>query len=172
MILVDCDGVLSNLIGSVLALAREQAQIYMLEDEVLDYDYGKATGWNRWDVAVETATLHREFVYRMQPYHGAKRFLEALEARYGKANVLVCTKPWPGLPDWINQRSAWLRDCMGVETDRQIHCSRKDLVSGFLIDDSAENLECRDDGFCIARPWNQNCAVQRGDYAACLKALR
>lgn len=166
--LIDCDGVLSDLIGSVLRLAHEKAGIFLTEADITDYDYGSALGWPRWGVEVERAVREREFVYRMRPYSGVTVFLRELEHLVGAENVYVCTKPWDGLPEWLAQRSAWLRDVVGVPTRRQIHCSNKDLVEGFLVDDSPENLRTRDprDVWCVARPWNTELAgvVPRGTF--------
>lgn len=163
-ILVDCDGVLSNLIGSVCQLAAERAGIYTREDEVTEYDYGRALRWHRWEVEVEQAVLHREFVYRMRPYPGAFMALRRLEAAVGEENVFVCTKPWKKLPEWMAQRSAWLQDFAGVPTRRQIFISEKRLVAGFLIDDDPRNLAGRsfNDAFCVARPWNTEAPFTRG----------
>lgn len=164
IILVDCDGVLSNLIHSVCALAHEKAGIFAKEEDVSDYDYGKALGWNRWEWAVEAAVKNNDFVYRMRPYSGATIFLRELERKAGKQNVFVCTKPWEGLPEWLAQRSAWLRDVMGVETKRQIHCSKKDLVEGLLVDDDPRNLAGRQfhEAYCVERPWNVGAPFTRG----------
>lgn len=166
-ILVDCDGVLSNLIHSVIELAHTKAGIFSREEDVTNYDYGGALGWPRWEHAVEEATKNREFVYRMRPYSGATVLLRSLEARVGVDNVYVCTKPWEGLPEWLAQRSAWLRDVMGVPTKRQIHISNKDIIPGFLIDDGPRNLAGRgyNDCFCVARPWNVGCPRERGTFA-------
>jgi 5'(3')-deoxyribonucleotidase len=165
-ILVDCDGVLSNLIGSVLTLAHERAGIFKTEADITHYDYGKALEWPRWGVEVEQAVLHREFVYRMRPYSGAFLFLRNLENAVGKENVFVCTKPWKGLPEWIAQRSAWLIDFAGVPTERQIHISNKNLVPGLLIDDDPSNLAGRSfhDAYCVARPWNVGAPFTRGSF--------
>jgi hypothetical protein len=170
-ILVDCDGVLADLIGSVLRLAHERAGIYKTEDQITHYDYGHALEWPRWWVEVETAVREREFVYRMRPYAGAIKLLRELESHAGKENVFVCTKPWGGLPDWLAQRSAWLIDVAGVPTERQIHISSKRLVPGFLIDDDPSNLVDRGfhDSFCIARPWNTRAPFTRGTLADAVK---
>jgi 5'(3')-deoxyribonucleotidase len=165
-VLVDCDGVLANLIGSVLTLAHEKAGIYKTEAEITHYEYGKALDWPRWWVEVEKATREREFVYRMRPYSGAFLFLRNLENAVGKENVFVCTKAWKGLPDWMAQRSAWLMDFAGVPTERQIFCSKKSLIPGFLIDDDPENLQGRpfNDAYCVARPWNVGAPFERGSF--------
>lgn len=166
IVLVDCDGVLSNLIHSVCQLAHEKAGIFMREEDVTNYDYGVALGWPRWEVAVEEAVKHREFVYRMRPYSGVTVFLRDLERRVGAKNVYVCTKPWHNLPEWMAQRSAWLRDVVGVPTNRQIFTSNKDVVEGFLIDDDPRNLAGRShsDAFCVARPWNVGAPFYRGTF--------
>lgn len=174
IVLVDCDGVLSNLIHSVIQLAHEKAGIFVREEDVTDYDYGRGIGWPSWGHAVEEATKRREFVYRMRPYSGVTVLLRGLEAAVGAENVYVCTKPWEGLPEWMAQRSAWLRDVVGVPTRRQIFTSNKQLVDGFLIDDDPRNLTGRGfhEGFLIARPWNtQGLIHQRGTFAEAVARL-
>lgn len=166
IVLVDCDGVLSNLIHSVVALAHEKAGIFVREEDVTNYDYGKAIGWPNWGYAVEEAVKRREFVYRMRPYSGSTIFLRDLERKAGKSNVYVCTKPWDGLPEWMAQRSAWLRDVMGVPTSRQIFTTNKDLVEGLLVDDDPRNLKNREfhEAFLVSRPWNVGAPFEHGTF--------
>ncbi len=173
-ILVDCDGVLSDLIGSVLMLARERAGIYKTEADIVHYDYGKALEWPRWWVEVENAVRDREFVYRMHPYPGSFKALRELEAKVGRENVFVCTKAWKGLPEWMAQRSAWLQDFAGVPTERQIFCSDKALIPGLLIDDDPENMKGRDfhSAYCVERPWNVGAPFTRGTFEALVASLQ
>lgn len=174
-VLVDCDGVLSNLIKSVIELAHTKAGIFMREEDITNYDYGVGLGWPRWGFEVEQATKHREFVYRMRPYSGVTVLLRDLERRVGVENVYVCTKPWDGLPEWMAQRSAWLRDVVGVPTRRQIFTSNKELVPGFLIDDDPRNFVGRDprDSFLVARPWNEGGhGIQRGTFREAVELFK
>lgn len=156
-ILVDCDGVLSNMTRSVLQLAAEHGYLDKLEEDIADWSYASSIGWPSVNAAITNATLTREFVYRMRPYPGAFMALRRLEAAFGKENVLVCTSPWPEAPgEWAAQRYAWLRYFASVESKRVIMCSAKHLVPGFLIDDHPKQLEGRpfENAFLVARPHN------------------
>ncbi len=183
-ILVDCDGVLSDMTGAVLTLARRQG-IYATPEDVTSWDYGEAIGWKDWRCFVDKAVAEDEFCYWMQAYDGAFPFLRRLEGMCGVENVLICTSPWTGKegPAWVEQRLCWLRDVMHVGPKRIITCSRKELVTGFLIDDSPDHLAERrygdnhwcpwagSEGFCVARPYNTEYTGQRGSYNDCLKQL-
>jgi 5'(3')-deoxyribonucleotidase len=177
-ILVDCDGVLSDMTGAVLEAAARDASIYAKHEDVTCWDYGEALGWKDWRCDVDRAIRERELVYRMKPIKHALEFLHLLEDLHGPENVYVCTAPWDGrgTGQWLAQRSAWLRDFMQVSVKRQIHCDAKELVEGWLIDDKAENLRARtykvgQPGFLIDRPWNQGQDVgsQRGTFSDCLR---
>lgn len=162
-ILVDCDGVISNMTRSVLQLAHERSEaLDTTEEDVTNWDYAVSLGWEGVTAAIEQAIREREFVYRMHPYPGAFMALRRLELVYGKENVLVCTSPWNA--EWASQRYAWLQDFAGIERKRVIMCSRKELIAGFLIDDHVENLKGRPfhDAFLVARPHNVGGPFTRG----------
>lgn len=162
-ILIDCDGVITNMTRSVLQLAHDRSEaLDKGPEDVTNWDYGISLGWRDVDAAINEAILHREFVYRMHPYPGAFLALRRLELVYGKENVLVCTSPWNA--EWASQRYAWLQDFAGVPKERVIMCLRKELIAGFLVDDHVENLKGRPfhDAFLIARPHNVGGPFIRG----------
>lgn len=161
-ILVDCDGVIADMTQSVLQLAREVNIFDKGPEDITDWDYRVSLGWPGVNEAITRAVLHREFVYRMHPYSGAFMALRRLEATFGKENVLVCTSPW--CAEWAAQRYAWLADFAGVDEGRVIMCRQKHRIPGFLIDDSAKNLEGRPfhDAWLVARPHNVGAPFTRG----------
>lgn len=153
-ILVDCDGVLSDMTGSVLQLAREKAQVFDKgPEDVTDWDYGVALGWPGANQAITDAVRYREFVYRMKPYVGAFTALRELEAAFGASNVIVCTAPWGA--EWAAQRYAWLEEFAKVPMHRVIMTVRKDLTAGFLVDDYPENFVGRARGWLVTQPHNE-----------------
>lgn len=174
-ILVDCDGVLSNMTRAVLQLAAENGYLDTLEEDVVHWDYAQSIGWQGVNAAITCATLTREFVYRMPAYVGAFGALRQLEDAFGKDNVLVCTLPWWGAPgEWAAQRYAWLADFAGVDSRRVIMTPRKSQVAGYLIDDYSGNLEGRPvaDAFLVARPHNaQETRFERGTFEQAVERL-
>lgn len=171
MILVDCDGVLSDMTRSVLQLAHERSEaLDKGPEDVTDWDY-HCLGWPGYRAAIDEAIIRREFVYRMHPYPGAFDSLRRLEAYHGKENVMVCTAPWCG--EWAAQRYAWLKDFAGVSKERVVMTCRKDLVAGLLIDDHTENLKGRSfhDAFLVARPYNVGAPFTRGTLAEAVEML-
>jgi 5'(3')-deoxyribonucleotidase len=169
-ILVDCDGVLSDFSGACLDLAAEKFNVYAVEADITQWDIAKAIGCPGLYPEVSRRVIENEFCYRLRPHVGGLDFLRELETLVGKENVLVCTSPWNA--EWMSQRAAWLEDVARVPLARQIQCSRKDLVSGYLVDDRASTISERGSGFCIARPWNVDVRGARGDYRACLATVR
>ncbi len=161
-ILVDCDGVISNMTRSVLLLAADHGIYDKTEADVTNWEYDISLGWKGVNDVITRAIRDREFVYRMHPYPGAFMALRRLEAEYGADNVIVCTSPWNA--EWASQRYAWLEDFAGVKRKRVIMCSKKHLISGFLIDDHVENLKGRPfhDAYLIARPHNVGGPFTRG----------
>lgn len=151
-ILVDCDGVLSDMTRAVLELARTKANIFRQPEDIVEWDFSKALGWPACSYAITEAVEKREFCFRMKPYEGALGFLRVLETHYGPENVLVCTSPWN--PSWAAQRYAWL-ERYGVDKSRVIMTTEKHRIPGLLVDDGPPNLARHPDAVvCIERPWN------------------
>jgi hypothetical protein len=170
-ILVDCDGVLSDFMEVCLRIARETFGREHTEAEITQWDTEKALNLPGLFAEIERQINHG-LCRNMQPLDGAREFLDALESRFGKENVLVLTTPWNKV--WLPQRAAWLED-FGVPEKRQIQTQApKRYVQGFLIDDGPHNLGQRPIGqeYCIARPWNADVKCPRGSYSECLAYLQ
>lgn len=171
-ILVDCDGVITNMSRSVLALAHERSiALDKTEDDITNWEYTISLEWREANVAITDAIRDREFAYRMHPYPGAFLALRKLEARFGKENVLICTSPWNA--EWASQRYSWLQDFAGVDRKRVIMCSAKQWISGFLIDDHVDNFKGRGfhDSFLVARPHNTGAPLTRGTLEQAVELL-
>jgi|SRR5690606_13213245 len=169
-ILIDCDGVLSNMTRSVLALAAEHG-VFRTPDDVTTWDYANCLGWRNVYAEIERATREREFVYRMHPYAGAFAFLRRLEAEHGRDNVLVCTSAFNA--DWAQQRLSWLADFAGVAKERVIITNRKDLVRGVLLDDAPHHVEGRDRAIVYDHPYNRDVSGARArDFAEAEALIR
>lgn len=172
-VLLDCDGVLADFTGGCLALARAQAGILdKTEADITRWDTGGCLGWPGLDDAVSHAINHRDFCYRLAEYEGAIAWLRQLEREHGADSVFVCTSPWNA--EWTSQRAAWLEK-RGVPLRRQIQCSAKHLVSGYLVDDRPGVHAKRPQGstFCLDRPWNAAAPEPlRGGYADAAAWLR
>ncbi len=171
-VLVDVDGVLADFTGGCLGLAREAGILGKTEADITRWDTGACLGWPGLNDAVTRAVAHRDFCYRLREYEGAIAWLRQLEREHGEENVLACTSPWNA--EWTSQRAAWL-ERRGVPLQRQIQCSAKHLVSGYLVDDRAGVHVKRAPGatFCLTRPWNASAdEPARGGYEDAAMWLR
>ncbi len=179
-ILVDCDGVLSNVVDSFLNLAATKFNVFKKREDVTSTNIGAAIGCPALDYLVDEEVLHGELCYRMKPIAEGLLFFRTLEATYGSENVFVATVPWAGdsreraTGEWSSQRYAWLRDHLGVRRNRVYMAGNKDHIQGILIDDCESNLKNRAEGqaYCIATPYNTEYGGPRGDYGQCLEWLK
>lgn len=172
-VLVDVDGVLADLTHTVLELARSAANIFnKTEADIVQWEYEKSLGWPAlWGVVGARVSTH-ELCYRLPEYPGSIDWLRRLESEHGAENVFACTSPFNAA--WASQRAAWLEQ-RGVPLSRQIQCSAKHLVSGYLVDDRAGVHAKRAPGatFCLTRPWNASADEPlRGGYEAAAQWLR
>jgi 5'(3')-deoxyribonucleotidase len=173
-VLVDCDGVLSDFVATFLDFVSRHHGVTYQRSAVNKWGpfeaLGLAPAWGDFRHYVEAFGLCR----KMSPLGGAQAFWRAISGRY---DTKIATSPQP-YGAWLEQRSEWLRCEIGIPFDRQIHLHDKaDLAGTFdvLIDDAPHNCEAFEAAggraFCIAAPYNENVATQRGDYAAALAWL-
>lgn len=172
-ILIDCDEVLSDFVGRVLELAAEFGGIYANREQITGWDMSKVLGWPGLDACVTERINKRELCFRLEETPGAISWLRQVEAEFGVDRVFICTSPWNA--EWASQRMAWL-ERRGVPKSRQIQCSAKHLIPGYLIDDAAHHAARRPPGqaFIIDAPWNRGeCpGTPRGNHEAALAWLR
>ncbi len=165
-ILLDCDEILSDFVGAVLQLAKDEAGIKHRFEDVKGWDMSKELGWPGLNDAVTHAIKHKDLCARLKEIDGAIPWLRDLEETFGADRVFVCTSPWNA--EWAGQRAGWLEQ-RGVPMKRQIQCGAKHLIPGFLVDDAQHHIDKRapGQGFLIAAPWNSPRDIYpRGDHAA------
>lgn len=135
VVLLDCDGVLSDFCGGFLKLVNAHFGTAVVPDDVWTYDIGEALGWSpaRTEEAYSLITASPDFAARLDVLPGAvdgvRRLAEAAE-------VFVVTSPWHTQPTWHHDRTNWLHRNFGIPASHIVHASAKHLVAGdVLIDD-------------------------------------
>jgi 5'(3')-deoxyribonucleotidase len=140
-VLLDCDGVLSDFIGSVLALTNELLGTSYRPEDVTEFDFMRALG-----LPPDTAAAVKRrigtapgFAAALAVYPGAVDGV----AKLGKhAEIYVVTSPWNSNPTWCHDREAWLERNFGVPHNRVIHTSAKRLIAGdVLVDDKTATCD-------------------------------
>jgi 5'(3')-deoxyribonucleotidase len=140
VVLLDCDGILSDFIGAaLLALRAESGQVYSREDIFT---------WEVFDSLPAQAQDHKRQVYEllkgklgcltMRVYDGAKEGVKRLEEL---ADVVIVTSPFPGSATWASERETWLKNHFGIHHDRVIHAHNKRHIKGdFFVDDRTSHV--------------------------------
>lgn len=129
-ILIDCDGVLADFLGGLLAaINREQKQDFKPAD-CHSWDISKAYGIS--DSTIADIVERSGFCAGLVPLPGASAAVEQMRRKH---EVFCVTSPWNS-PNWMHERTVWLKRHFGIEHKNVIHCARKELVFGdVLIDD-------------------------------------
>ena len=153
-VLLDCDGVLSEFMASALRLINQLLGTRHRLDDVTEFDFSRALGFDR-----ETAARVKREIGRFE------RFAEILDVCPGSidgvrrlqeiADVYIVTSPWNSNPTWCHDREAWLERHFGIPHARVIHASAKQLIAGdVLVDDKTSTCEAWADA------WPRGLAVQ------------
>lgn len=177
-ILLDCDGVLADFVGGVLA---ELKYYQTIPEETTEADV------TAWDIAgvlgitwpdINRVVYSPDFVARLPVYDGAHDFVDALREI---GDVTIVTSPYTGAVYWAQERLDWLKENFGFEAKDVCSWGRKERVMGdILVDDARHNAQAfAETGrpvTLIARPWNDAaplCLVSRvSGYAAALDDVR
>lgn len=152
-ILCDCDGLLSNFVGSALErIGRKRA----------DHDTWRSWShyleWGVSDDEFYKAIAGRQFWLDLEPYPWASALLSTLQ---GLGDVTIATSPTKD-PEFASARTIWLVDRMGVD-DGDIMIGRKKRLMAnartVLIDDRETNVsDFKARGghaILFPAPWNQ-----------------
>lgn len=164
VILIDCDGVLADLVTPVLEEANHIIQTRW-DSEVLKGVQGlirpapvRPEDLTEYDIAKAYPALRPSKVYEplarpgfcrsLRPYPGAVAAVKRLQ---GLGEVYCVTKAHHS-PYWHFEREEWLQVVMGIPRDRVIFAADKERVNGhFFIDDSIEHvwswMDDRGEGF-------------------------
>ena len=153
-VLVDCDGVIVDLVVAWVAAIRVATGLNILE------------GWrpSTWDIAKELGLSKKqdEAVHDLMRQPGMAAHLPAFSGAINAVksiaeteDVLFVTTPVPGSKTWCGDRIDWLQREFGEElAERYVFCDSKFVVYGdILIDDKPEN--CKD----FQRAWPVSIAL-------------
>lgn len=151
-VLVDCDGVLSDLVGGLCERLGGDLEPH----HFTSYEFAEVMTSNEL-VRAWGAMSDPGFVLNLANYPDARQFLSSLQKL---GTVVAVTKPFDKSPTWAYERQRWLWN-RGVEL--MVHTSEKYMVRGdVLIEDEPHNigswLRANPDGraILIDRPWNQD----------------
>lgn len=134
-ILLDCDGVLADFTGAMLATLNDRHGTQHVKADVTDWDMGAALGVGMTEICEIANTP--SFCRDLPVLPGAQEAVYRLRARY---DVIVVTSPMAG-PFWCYERYAWLRENFGFSMKNVIHAASKHHVAGdILIDDRDKNV--------------------------------
>jgi 5'(3')-deoxyribonucleotidase len=140
VVLLDCDGVLSDFVSAVLDLVHELCGPRYQPHDVTCFDLAKSLGLTDEERArvFGAITSRPGFARELAVYPDAIAGVAALRA---VADVYIVTSPWNSNPTWTHDREAWLREHFGIPHSHVIHTSAKHLVAGdVLVDDKTSTL--------------------------------
>lgn len=135
-LLFDCDGVLCDFLGGLLAAVNRDRRTAFKPVDCDRWDIGKAYGLE-WSY-LNTICSRPGFCASLNPLPGA---IDAVNHLRELADVYVVTSPFDMAPHWIWERAEWLFNHFGFDKDHVIHCNTKRLIWGdILVDDRAETV--------------------------------
>lgn len=158
IVLLDCDGVLADFVGHMLAALREHPG-HDVPDDVDEYDFLRGFGEGTGHLAREILKSGDHWS-AIPPFDAAINHVGAI--RRAGHDVVVVTAPWWSCPTWDSVRRAWLYRHFDVKGGDVITTARKDLVRGdAFIDDKAEVVAAwgaRNDGAALLmdRRWTKS----------------
>lgn len=139
LVLLDCDGVLSDFVGWFLLKIEQELGVSYHREDVLKFDFSNLPGWD--GIKREAWNLCRVpgFARNMPVLDGAKDGVRRLREI---ADVEICTNPMPGSLTWTGERYEWLERHFGI-THANCHNLEKKyrIPADYLIDDSGENCD-------------------------------
>ena len=150
-LLLDCDGVLCDLLTPTLACISTMLEPKDLKDDNL---FKLAAEYLACDLIADLWAT-RGFVEGLQPYPGAVETVNKLRDLY---EVVVVTKPYYRSEFWVTERLAWLAKHFGFTENDVVFTSNKAVVAGDLfVDDNASNIN-RYPGEAVLydQPYNRN----------------
>jgi len=134
-ILLDCDGVLCDFLGGLLAEVNADRGTSFDPRDCNQWDIAKAYGLD-WPYLASLAERSM-FCTCLRPLFGAIEAVSALDLR---ADVYCVTSPFSG-PHWHFERTSWLKRNFSFDKSHVIHAYTKRLIRGdYLVDDKPETI--------------------------------
>lgn len=139
LVLLDCDGILSDFVGWFLLKIEQELRVSYRREDVLKFDFSNLPGWDgikrdAWDLCRVPG-----FARNMPVLDGAKDGVRRLQEI---ADVEICTFPMPGATTWTHERDEWIERHFGIDRKNVHHVRKKYRVpADMLADDSGENAD-------------------------------
>lgn len=141
VVLVDCDGVLSDFAGAILEYVFHETGVRLTPNDITTWHLFEGPAFapvRRAERRVFARVASLGECYALSVLPGAQAGLAALREI---ADVRIVTAPMSSSETWCSERSEWLRKHFGIHEHDVIYAHRKDLVRGdFFIDDKPENI--------------------------------
>lgn len=137
-VLLDCDGVLADFVGPVLAALNAELGTSFTPDQVTEYDIPKALGLDDKRRRLFYMLANKMAVIDQPVLPGAVAGVRRLREI---ADVYVVTAPWVGHTTWASERFAWLYHQLGISFRNVVITTAKYLCVGdVFVDDKTSTL--------------------------------
>lgn len=156
IVLLDCDGVLSDFNSMYFDCIEPLLGRRPREDEVTQHDVLKCFGLEHVEEQVDAIIVEKRLCLNMPEHPGA---FDAVDALRAVADVHCVTAPYHTVT-WVNERTQWLRTRFGFAKD-EIHFT-KDKQGDIFIDDNLKTClkyaahRPASNVFIWDRPWNKS----------------
>lgn len=138
LVLLDCDGILSDYVGAVLDFIEQQTGERPTRESISTWNIWESIPDKELEDAFDEHARSAGFCEELKPFADALRGFPLLEA---VADIHIVTSPYDGSPTWTHERSAWLERYFGVHRHRVHHIGAKHLTRGdYLVDDKPKNV--------------------------------
>jgi len=160
MLFIDCDGVVGDWVGALLAIWNADHGTNFREEDVTDFDMTKLLGTEEWyDIWKE-----KGFWANISPYPWARELIKAARKSGMPWTFLSSLPLLKTSPTAAMERAWWVEKNFGANPDDHlIICSRKHFVvhapGDMLIDDKPDTIykvsEVGGTALTFKQPWNE-----------------
>lgn len=140
-VLLDCDGVLADFIGSALITVNNLFGTSYVHDDVTQFDIAASLGLSKEAGARMKRVIGSapRFAADLAVFPGAVAGVKALREI---ADVFVVTSSWDSNETWEFDRKAWLRRNFDIHHHEIVFTAAKHICVGdFLVDDKTSTVE-------------------------------
>lgn len=158
VVFCDCDGVLADFTGHVIAALKKLGIHYTIED-MTDYSIVKNLD-PKHKRHFEQLPRQKEWCMTIPRYPGAQQFAKDIVAQGHKLHLV--THFWDDSPHWSVTRPQWIESFLSSPQLRDVEWTqaspeeRLAMPFDVLIDDRLETVnQCQKTCLLMNRPWNQ-----------------
>lgn len=149
IVLLDCDGVLCNLVGGLCDVVNDRLGLNLKPADCTQWDI--ATSYNLPTKLIDDIFAEPGFCASLQPFSEA---IEAVHRMRERHTVFCVTAPFAASPYWMHERASWLERYFDFDRYHMIHASAKWPIRGdILVDDKPETIRL------WAQAWPESTAI-------------